>query len=213
MSSIFRLTDKVVVNDTLPIPLDTNILTTPVSIVKEELAPGLGGHVRLWFALATTGNLPTAIKATTTKNTGSGAAGVLTVVAGAVTAASVTAPGINYKNGERVRLVGDTSGDGNAEGILTVDANGGIISIAIVLGGKTYTDTDTYTIAGLTNVGFVNADNTFSIKSGGLYWFDVPIFEEMTLNFEAAAPPDASFTAATIEHIDLLEIQKIIFGA
>jgi len=60
---------------------------------------------------------------------------------------------------------------------------------------------------------FFNADNTFEVKSGGLYWFDVPIEEGDLINLVSITTPDASFTGQVITEVRLLRFQKIVFGA
>lgn len=61
--------------------------------------------------------------------------------------------------------------------------------------------------------GFVNADNGFKIKSGGIYWFDVPILEECIINLQSANSPDGLVTGRTIIQLNLIDLQKIIAGA
>lgn len=65
----------------------------------------------------------------------------------------------------------------------------------------------------LANKFYVNADNNFEVKSGGLYWFDVPIEEGDNINLVSSITPDGSFTGQEIQTITLLRFQKIVFGA
>lgn len=60
---------------------------------------------------------------------------------------------------------------------------------------------------------FFNADNSFEIKSGGLYWFDIPIIETDQINLQSKNSPDGVFPAKEITLIKLLRFQKIVFGA
>ena len=138
MSSIFRMENDVA-KTSFPIAVSSPILSTPAEILPGALSPGMGGHVRLWFALGTTGDADTAIKVTVTNPAG-------------------TLPIVNAS-------------------------------------------------------GFVNADNTFTVKSKGIYWFDIPVLEGSKINFSSESSPDASITGVTIASIEMLEIQKIVFGA
>ncbi len=65
----------------------------------------------------------------------------------------------------------------------------------------------------LANKFYFNADNNFEVKSGGLYWFDVPIEEADNVNLVSSSTPDAAFTGQEISSIPLLRFQKIVFGA
>lgn len=65
----------------------------------------------------------------------------------------------------------------------------------------------------LDNKFFFNADNDFEVKSGGLYWFDIPIEEGDEINLVSSTTPDAAFTGQIITAIRLLRFQKIVFGA
>jgi len=214
MSSIFRIGSQENINE-LPIALDANILKESIEIIKGELSPGLGGHVRLWFVFTLTGGTPTAIKVITTKiNVGTGLTYTIGATAGIVTGVgAVTTGGEGYKAGDLLRIIGAVGNDAKVR-VLTVNANGGATSIEFVYGGTTgYVNAELCGTAGLISTGFVNVDQVFSIVSGGLYWYDVPISENLSINFQPAEPPDTSFSAATIANVELLEIQKIIFGA
>jgi len=60
---------------------------------------------------------------------------------------------------------------------------------------------------------FFNANNDFRIKSGALYWFDIPIEEGDNVNLRSINSPDSNFSAKIITAIKLLRFQKIVFGA
>jgi len=137
-SSIYRLEDYVA-KTSFPIAVSSPILSTAATIQQRALKPGNGGHVRLWFALGTTGDADTAIKVTVT----------------------------------------------NPAGTLPIENASG----------------------------FLNADNVFVIKSKGLYWFDIPVLEGSAINFSSENSPDGTVTGVAIESIEMLEIQKIVFGA
>ena len=92
-SSIFKKIGEV--KDPLPIAIGESILSTPVSIITDELTPGMAGHIRVWFS------------------------------------------------------------------IITSDGNSTAMAVSV---NNNFT----------TGHFFVNADMNFEIKSGGLYWFDVP---------------------------------------
>lgn len=139
MSSIFRLTDSVVINPASPIPIDTDLLITPPKIKKGALVPGKGGHVRIWIAVTTVGGADTSLKVFKTNPVG--------------------------------------------------------------------------TLPLVTEEGFVNADNNFIIKSKGIYWFDISVTEETIINIQSTTSPDGATAGVGITSIDLLDIQKIVFGA
>lgn len=65
----------------------------------------------------------------------------------------------------------------------------------------------------LTNKFYFNADNSFEVKSGGLYWFDIPIEEGDNINLVSSTTPDGVFTGQEITKVTLLRFQKIVFGA
>lgn len=65
----------------------------------------------------------------------------------------------------------------------------------------------------LTNKFYFNADNSYEVKSGGLYWFDIPIEEGDNINLVSSTTPDAAFTGQEITKVTLLRFQKIVFGA
>lgn len=60
---------------------------------------------------------------------------------------------------------------------------------------------------------FVNADNGFVIKSGGIYWFDVPIIDGSSIQMQSTTSFDGAVTGRSITAITLLEFQKITAGA
>ena len=129
MSSIYKKTGVI---HNVPVGLATPILDTPISIVKGELSPGLGGHMRVWFSFITNDGGSTSIAATVNNN---------------------------FTTGEF----------------------------------------------------FFNADGSFEVKSGGLYWFDIPIEELDSINLQSIASPDGSFSAKVITAIRILRFQKIEF--
>lgn len=90
------------------------------------------------------------MKITLRSGVGSGATFTLTVAAGAVTAAAVTDGGNDHIDGDLITLRGDSQGDDNATGIITV-VNGVIQSIAITGGtsGTNYLNADTATAGGI----------------------------------------------------------------
>ena len=65
----------------------------------------------------------------------------------------------------------------------------------------------------LLNKVYFNADNSFEVKSEGLYWFDVPIEEGDNINLVSSTTPDAAFTGQEITKVTLLRFHKIVFGA
>ena len=65
----------------------------------------------------------------------------------------------------------------------------------------------------LTNKFYFNADNSFEVKSGGLYWFDIPIEEADEINLVSSTTPDGGFIGQEITKVTLLRFQKIVFGA
>lgn len=71
MSSIYRIVDPVVVNVANPIPVNTNIFSTPLTIpLDANLDPGNGAMIRLWIGVTTTGGADTALKVIKTNPAG-----------------------------------------------------------------------------------------------------------------------------------------------
>ena len=93
---------------------------------------------------------------------------------------------------------------------------GGLLRIwfSFPLGGGTSTGIAFLINNDLNNKIFFNADNSFEVKSNGLYWFDIPIEEGDEINLVSADTPDGAFVGQEVlVEFTFLRFQKIVFGA